>query len=111
MLEIAGSVAQPRITDLLPTSRRCETVRARKVGGSACKATAHAALNPEGRLRGLWYLLLLIPYAAMFWVASYNRAEPSWAGIPFFYWYQLLWIWIGSALIVIVHLIVNRDRT
>jgi hypothetical protein len=43
-------------------------------------------------------------------VASYNRAEPSWAGIPFFYWYQLLWIWIGSALIVIVHLIVNRGR-
>jgi hypothetical protein len=58
----------------------------------------------------LWYLVLLIPYAAMFWVASYNKAEPSWAGIPFFYWYQLLWIWIGSALIIIVHLIVNRGQ-
>lgn len=65
----------------------------------------------RGAASRLWYLLLLIPYAAMFWVASYNRAEPSWAGIPFFYWYQLLWIWIGSALIVIVHLIVNRGRT
>ena len=63
--------------------------------------------EPSSRL---WYLLLLIPYVAVIWVSSYNKAEPSWAGIPFFYWYQLLWIWIGSALIVIVHLAVNRFR-
>jgi cell division protein FtsW (lipid II flippase) len=58
----------------------------------------------------LWYLLLLIPYVAMIWVSSYNKAEPSLGGVPFFYWYQLLWILIGSALIVIVHLAVNRHR-
>jgi hypothetical protein len=58
----------------------------------------------------LWYLLLLIPYAAVIWVSSYNKAEPSWAGIPFFYWYQALWIWLGSGLTLIVHLAVNRGR-
>ena len=58
----------------------------------------------------LWYLLLLVPYVAMIWVGSYNKSQPYCAGIPFFYWYQLLWIWIGSALIVIVHLAVNRDQ-
>ena len=36
------------------------------------------------------YLLLLIPYVAMMWVPFYNRIEPSLAGIPFFYWYQML---------------------
>jgi hypothetical protein len=57
----------------------------------------------------LWYLLLLPPYFAMIWVSSYNKSEPEWAGIPFFYWYQLLWIWIGSALTLIVYL-ATRSR-
>lgn len=57
-----------------------------------------------------WYLLLLVPYAAMVWVSSYNKAEPSWAGIPFFYWYQLLWIWIGSAVIALVYAVTHRGQ-
>jgi hypothetical protein len=31
----------------------------------------------------LWYLLLLAPFVAMFWVPSYNRIEPTWGGVPF----------------------------
>ncbi|HTZ36198.1 MAG TPA: DUF3311 domain-containing protein [Stellaceae bacterium] len=59
----------------------------------------------------LWYLLLLPPYIAMIWVSSYNRLEPEWAGIPFFYWYQLLWIWIGSGLTLIVYFMTQaRER-
>ena len=58
----------------------------------------------------LWYLLLLPPYLAMIWVSSYNTAEPSWAGIPFFYWYQLLWIWIASGLTLIVYLALHRGQ-
>jgi FtsH-binding integral membrane protein len=66
--------------------------------------------NGSGRAHSrLWYLLLLVPYVAMFWVSSYNKAEPDLAGIPFFYWYQLLWIWIGSALIAIVYFATHRD--
>ena len=56
----------------------------------------------------LWYLLLLIPYAAMLWVPSYDRIEPALGGVPFFYWYQLLWIWIGSALTLIVYFATRR---
>ena len=37
-------------------------------------------------------ILLLIPFVAVLWVPFYNRAEPSLAGFPFFYWYQLLWV-------------------
>ena len=68
-------------------------------------------MQGDGSRRGgsrAWYLLLLAPYAAMVWVSSYNKAEPTWAGIPFFYWYQLLWIWIGSALTVIVYFATRR---
>ena len=57
-----------------------------------------------------WYALLLVPYVAMIWVPSYNTAEPAWAGIPFFYWYQLLWIWIGAALIAIVYFATHRHQ-
>jgi cell division protein FtsW (lipid II flippase) len=54
--------------------------------------------------RVLWArLLLAVPFVAMLWVSSYNSAEPMVAGIPFFYWYQLLWILIGAALIAVVY--------
>jgi hypothetical protein len=54
--------------------------------------------------RVLWArLLLILPFIAMLWVSSYDSAEPMVAGIPFFYWYQLLWILIGAALIAVVY--------
>jgi hypothetical protein len=48
-------------------------------------------------------LLLLLPFAAMLWVSSYNRIEPSVFGVPFFYWYQLLWVVLSAILCVIVY--------
>jgi len=54
--------------------------------------------------RVLWArLLLIVPFVAMLWVSSYNSVEPMVAGIPFFYWYQLLWILIAAGLIAIVY--------
>lgn len=48
-------------------------------------------------------LLLLAPLVAMMWVSSYNRIDPMLAGVPFFYWYQLLWILIGAVIIGFVY--------
>jgi hypothetical protein len=31
--------------------------------------------------------------------------EPSLGGVPFFYWYQLLWILLGASLVLAVYLI------
>jgi hypothetical protein len=45
------------------------------------------------------YLLLLLPYAAFFAVPFYNRIAPEFLGIPFFYWWQVLWV-IGTALCI-----------
>ena len=53
-------------------------------------------------------LLFVIPFEAMLWVPSYNRLEPELAGIPFFYWYQLLWILLGAAIVVVVYTIETR---
>ena len=51
----------------------------------------------------LVHLLLVVPYLAVLWPPLYNRVEPSLAGIPFFYWYQMLWIVIGAAVLVPVY--------
>lgn len=67
--------------------------------------------NGQGgaRLRPI-HLLLLIPFVAMLWVSVYNRAEPSLAGIPFFYWFQLLWIPLGALLLWPVYRAEDRDN-
>jgi hypothetical protein len=33
----------------------------------------------------------------------YNKAEPSFVGIPFFYWFQLLWVLVSAALTAVVY--------
>lgn len=50
-----------------------------------------------------WYLLLLIQFIAVLWPPFYNTAKPELIGLPFFYWYQLLWIIIGAILTAIVY--------
>ena len=64
--------------------------------------------RPKRRGFRALHLLLLIPYVAMLWVPSYNRVEPMLAGIPFFYWYQMLWIVLGAAVMIPVYLTEER---
>ena len=49
-----------------------------------------------------WYWLLIIPYLAALWVPSYNRIEPDLFGMPFYYWYQLLWVVLSSVIVGVV---------
>jgi hypothetical protein len=88
-------------------SQCLENGRKKRLGGWG-KRMQGGRSGPSGSK--LWYLLLLVPYLAMIWVSSYNTAEPAWAGIPFFYWYQLLWIWIASALTLIVYFATSRGQ-
>lgn len=50
-----------------------------------------------------WYILLLIPFIAILWVPSYSSWEPLAFGIPFFYWYQFLWILLSATLTAVVY--------
>jgi hypothetical protein len=49
-------------------------------------------------------LLLLVPFFAVLWVPFYNSVEPQLGGIPFFYWYQFLWIVISAGLTLLAYL-------
>ena len=49
------------------------------------------------------YSLIILPYIAVFWVSSYNSVAPDFFGIPFFYWYQLLWVIISMGVLAICY--------
>jgi hypothetical protein len=50
-----------------------------------------------------WYLLFAIQFVIVIWPSLYNKVEPNWIGIPFFYWYQLLCVLIGAVLTAVVY--------
>ncbi|HEY8753740.1 MAG TPA: DUF3311 domain-containing protein [Arthrobacter sp.] len=39
----------------------------------------------------------------------YSFAEPRWAGIPYFYWYQMLWVPITAGLVGISYRLVTKE--
>ena len=57
-----------------------------------------------------WYVLFLVEYAAVLWPPFYNKVEPQWHGIPYFYWYQLLWVVISAVLTGVVYLVTETAR-
>ncbi|MET7620871.1 DUF3311 domain-containing protein [Streptomyces sp. NPDC005408] len=61
-------------------------------------------------LRVVVALCLIAPFVAMLWVGSYAKTEPTFIGIPFFYWYQMLWVLISTALTVIAYKLWQRDQ-
>ncbi|HEY5337657.1 MAG TPA: DUF3311 domain-containing protein [Rhizomicrobium sp.] len=54
------------------------------------------------------HLLLAVPFIATLWVPFYNHALPDFDGIPFFYWYQLVWVPLTAAILAIVFLAEGR---
>ncbi|MBT3162102.1 DUF3311 domain-containing protein [Streptomyces sp. Vc74B-19] len=55
-------------------------------------------------------LCLVAPFVAMLWVGSYAKTDPAFIGIPFFYWYQMAWVLISTALTVIAYKLWQRDQ-
>lgn len=67
-------------------------------------------MNTETRSkRRSWLLiLLLIPFIVMLYPPFYNDLQPTFIGIPFFYWFQLLWVIITAIIMAIVYFAGNR---
>jgi hypothetical protein len=56
------------------------------------------------RPRSWWYLLFVIQYLVILWPPLYNKVEPTCLGIPFFYWFQLLWVIVSAIFTAAVYL-------
>ncbi len=57
-----------------------------------------------GKNRGWWLILLLLPFAGLLWVPWYNGIQPRLWGIPFFFWYQFLWVLLSAAITAVVYI-------
>ena len=57
-----------------------------------------------------WYWLLMLPLLGVLIPPIYNSEDPRLIGIPFFYWYQMLWIFISVACTVTVYRKTRGDR-
>ncbi|OMI40095.1 hypothetical protein SPAR_07582 [Streptomyces sparsogenes DSM 40356] len=55
-------------------------------------------------------LCLIAPFVAMLWVGSYAKIEPTFIGIPFFYWYQMLWVPVSALLTTVAYILVRREK-
>src|SRR6267154_1521438 len=55
-----------------------------------------------------WYLLLLAEFIPALWVPFYNSVEPSWAGIPFFYWFQMALVIASAVATAVVYFATER---
>lgn len=63
-------------------------------------------INRTQRRRRSWFLLLLlIPFIALLYPPFYNFTQPTFIGIPFFYWFQLLWVIITAVITAIVYFV------
>jgi hypothetical protein len=58
--------------------------------------------RPERKSRTWLLFLLLVPFIILF-PPFYNVKAPEFIGIPFFYWFQLLWIVITAILMAILY--------
>ena len=59
-------------------------------------------------MRAWWQLLLVIPFIGVLWVPFYDSVEPRLGGVPYFYWYQFLWVGIGAVLTAVVYFVTER---
>jgi uncharacterized Tic20 family protein len=57
----------------------------------------------KNRAKNWALLLLLIPFIGLLWVPFYNSIDPLLFGIPFFFWYLLLWLPLSTAITAVVY--------
>ncbi|MGW7359824.1 DUF3311 domain-containing protein [Streptomyces sp. NPDC054802] len=83
---------------------------------SAAPDAPEAPQAPEAKqpvvtpVRVIIALCLFAPFVAMLWVGSYAKVEPTFIGMPFFYWYQMLWVLISAVLTMIAYKLWQRDQ-
>jgi hypothetical protein len=74
-------------------------------------AAANDGVPPANKtLLVLAGICLAIPIVALLWVSSYAKEDPKLGGIPFFFWYQFLWVFLCAGLTYTAHRLVLAAR-
>jgi hypothetical protein len=64
--------------------------------------------GPPGPRETRWSWLLLIPLVGTLIPPIYNSQDPELFGVPFFYWYQMVWIPVSVFITVTVYRVTRR---
>jgi hypothetical protein len=59
--------------------------------------------GPPGPREKRWTWLLIVPLLGTLFPFIYNTRDPELIGIPFFYWYQMLWIPLSVICTLVVY--------
>jgi hypothetical protein len=55
-------------------------------------------------------VLLLVGIIVPLLVSTYDQVEPRLLGFPFFYWYQLVWVFIAAGICWLCFVLLQRER-
>ena len=55
-------------------------------------------------------VLLLVAIVVPLLVSTYDSVEPTLFGFPFFYWYQLSWVFIAAGICWTCFVLLRRER-
>jgi len=56
------------------------------------------------RRRLSWFLIiLLVPFIVLLYPPFYNFQDPTFIGMPFFYWFQLAWVLITALITAVLY--------
>ena len=55
-------------------------------------------------------ILIIIPIVFLSAVPLYNRVEPTFLGMPFFYWFQTLWLVIATVLYSAASRLISKEK-
>jgi hypothetical protein len=87
------------------SARDPEPVRQPASESAEVRAAARRHVNAPA-----WNLLLLIPLVGTLIPSVYNKVDPTLWGIPFFYWYQMLWIAVSVVVTLVVYKMTRGER-
>jgi hypothetical protein len=54
-------------------------------------------------------LCVAAPFIALVWVPSFASLSPRLWGVPFFYWYQMLWVPLAGVLTLIAYVLLRGE--
>jgi hypothetical protein len=78
------------------------------IEGDAVKGGRGEGARPARALRGWHYCVLGLPFVGLLWPPLYARWTPEIFGIPFFYAYQFLWIFLSAGCTAVVYRSISR---
>jgi len=88
---------KPDATSAQPTSITGEMLEAAMARPAAARGAAAC-------------VALALPFVAILWIPLYARTEPRLAGLPFFYWYQFVWIVLSAALMAVSYRLLRTPK-